>query len=101
MDCAVGTRPQHGAVLEIDIDTFRARCGKAGGEIGRPIVNAGIKAEFLNHVLAFIWSPPAMPTARAPLIRAIWPTTEPTAPETAPTATVIGFNLKEAVCSGP
>src|ERR1035437_7745070 len=32
--------------------------------------------------------PPAMPTARAPLIRAIWPTTEPTAPEAAATTTV-------------
>jgi len=29
-----------------------------------------------------------MPTARAPLIRAIWPTTEPTAPEAAATTTV-------------
>ena len=28
-----------------------------------------------------------MPTARAPLIRAIWPTTEPTAPEAAATTT--------------
>jgi hypothetical protein len=31
---------------------------------------------------------PAMPTAWAPLIRAIWPTTEPTAPEAAATTTV-------------
>ena len=29
-----------------------------------------------------------MPTARAPLIFAIWPTTEPTAPDAADTTTV-------------
>src|SRR5882757_5855880 len=32
--------------------------------------------------------PPAMPTDRAPLILAIWPTSEPTAPEAADTTTV-------------
>ncbi len=32
--------------------------------------------------------PPAMPTARAPLIFAICPTTEPTAPDAADTTTV-------------
>ena len=31
---------------------------------------------------------PAMPTTRQPLILAIWPTTEPTAPEAAETTTV-------------
>src|ERR1700759_1796239 len=32
--------------------------------------------------------PPAMPTARAPLILAIWPTADPTAPDAAATTTV-------------
>ncbi len=33
-------------------------------------------------------APPAMPTARQPLILAIWPTTAPTAPAAAETTTV-------------
>src|SRR5262249_3777357 len=43
-------------ILEIDVDAFRARCGKTGGQIGCPVVDAGIEAEFLGHVAAFVWS---------------------------------------------
>src|SRR5207248_1521211 len=43
-------------ILEINIDTFRAGCRKAAGEIRCPMVNAGVEAEFVGHVTAFLWS---------------------------------------------
>ena len=52
------------------------------------MIEAIIEAEFVLDVVA-LFLPPATPTARAPLIRAIWPTAEPTAPEAA--ATTNGF----------
>ena len=43
-------------ILEIDVDTFRAGCHKTANEIRCPMVDAGIEAEFLGHVTAFLWS---------------------------------------------
>src|ERR1019366_10767086 len=43
-------------ILEIDVDALRTGCSKTGGEIGCPVVDAGIEAEFLVHIPAFVWS---------------------------------------------
>src|SRR5262249_32612830 len=43
-------------ILEIDVDTFRAGCRKTADEIRCPMVDAGVEAEFLGHVKAFLWS---------------------------------------------
>src|SRR6516225_9470097 len=43
-------------ILEIDADTFRAGCRKTVDKIRCPMIDAGIEAEFLGHVTAFLWS---------------------------------------------
>src|SRR5215469_13073862 len=43
-------------ILEIDVNTFRAGCRKTVDEIRCPMIDAGIEAEFLGHVTAFLWS---------------------------------------------
>ena len=53
----------------------------------RPVVDAGVEAEFVDDVVALL-SPPAMPIARQPVVFANCPTTLPTAPLAAETRTV-------------
>ena len=55
---------------------------------GCPMVDAGIEAEFLASRNGISPARPRCRRRAAPLILAIWPTTEPTAPEAAATTTV-------------
>jgi hypothetical protein len=64
-------------IFEVDVDPLRARILQLDCEIGIAVIEAIIKAEFSLNMVAFSF-PPAMPTARAPLIFASWPTAEPT-----------------------
>jgi len=80
----LNTAPPHS---RINVNTFRTGCGETG-QIGHPVVDAGIEAEFLGHVSAFVW--PARDADGAGTLKSgpIWPTTEPTAPEAAATHTL-------------
>jgi hypothetical protein len=74
-------------VLEIDIDADRARGFESADEVARAMIHAGVKPNS-SATKRHLSGPPAMPTARHPLILAICPTTEPTAPDAVATATV-------------
>jgi hypothetical protein len=74
-------------VLEVDVDPVGRRGDQVLAEGGRPVVDRGVEAELLQQRPHFA-GPPAMPTARAPLTLAIWPTAEPTGPVAAATTTV-------------
>src|SRR5215469_6849778 len=43
-------------ILEIDVNTFRAGRRKTADQIRCPMVDAGVEAEFVGHVTAFLWS---------------------------------------------
>src|SRR5262249_35628426 len=43
-------------ILEIDVDTFRPGRRKTADQIRCPMVDAGVEAEFVGHVTAFLWS---------------------------------------------
>jgi small neutral amino acid transporter SnatA (MarC family) len=74
-------------ILEIDVDALGTRGGELLRKVACAMIDAGVEAELLGDEAAFL-RPPAIPTARAPFIFAICPTTEPTAPEAAATTTV-------------
>lgn len=80
---------EHGAshAFEIDVDAIGAGRRQPLGEIGRAVVHAGVEAQFADRVVALV-RPPAMPTTRQPCSLASCPTTDPTAPVAAATATV-------------
>ena len=65
-------------VLPVDVDAIRAGGAQRLGEVGGAVIDAGIEAELVHRRRRTSPWPPAMPTARQPLIFAIWPTTEPT-----------------------
>src|SRR5258708_38991854 len=74
-------------ILEIDVNAFRAGILEFRGEIGIAVIEAIIEAELVLDVVALVLATGDADGA-APLIRAIWPTAEPTAPEPAATTTV-------------
>ena len=80
----------HGAadILEIDVDAVRAGLGERRRADCWQRWSTQSSKPSVSCTHRHLSGPPAMPTTRAPARLAIWPATEPTAPEAAETTTV-------------
>ena len=75
-------------VVEVDVDALGAQLAQARVDVLALVVDGGVEAAPPSTSQSHFSLPPAMPTTRHPLIRAIWPATEPVAPAAPDTTTV-------------